>query len=364
MTALKTHAFVAFFFLLSACSEQDQAVVSKVTNTDIDSESLDNAAVSDSNEVNVYSGRKAELIEPLLEKFTEQTGIKVNLITGKADALITRLELEAEASPADVLVTVDAGRLHRAKAANLLQSIDSEILNQSIPEHLRDIDKQWFGISLRARPIFYNKEKVDPAFLSNYENLVDERWKGRICIRSSSNIYNQSLTASMLESEGEQSTQLWANGLVENFARPPAGGDTDQLRAAASGVCDIAIANTYYFGRLTKSDKPEDKNVADKLAIFWPNQNDRGTHVNISGVALTASAKNNINAIQLIEFLVSQESQKWYSITNNEYPVIEGVELDPVLAAWGEFKRDEVSLSKLGLNNEAAVKVMDKAGWK
>jgi iron(III) transport system substrate-binding protein len=315
-------------------------------------------------EVNVYSARKNELIAPLLEKFASKTGIEVNLITGKDDALIKRLQVEGKASPADVLITVDAGRLHRAKSANLLQTIDSKKLTGTIPANLRDADNQWFGISLRARPIFYVKGKVDPSELSTYEALTDAKWKGRICIRSSSNIYNQSLIGSMIEANGEESTEAWAKGLVANFARPPAGGDTDQLKAAAAGVCDIAIANTYYYGRLTKSDSADKKAVAEKLAIFWPNQSDRGTHVNVSGVGVTQSAKNKKNAIKLIEFLASPESQTWYAETNNEYPVIKEAVADDVIKSWGDFIRDDVALTKLGINNRAAVELMDRAGWK
>lgn len=321
-------------------------------------------AVQAKDEVNVYSARKTELIEPLLERFTEQTGVKVNLVTGKDDALIKRLQVEGKASPADVLITVDAGRLHRAKAAGLLQTVDNAALNAVVPANLRDDDNQWFGLSLRARPIFYVKGKVDPKELSTYEGLTDSKWKGRICIRSSSNIYNQSLIGSMIEASGTDKTQAWAEGLVKNFARPPAGGDTDQLRAAAAGVCDIAVSNTYYFGRLIKSSKPEDNAVAEKLAIFWPNQNDRGTHVNVSGIGLTQSAKNTANAIKLMEFLVSPESQAWYAEVNNEYPVIDGAVIDAVVKGWGEFKSDSVALTKLGINNRAAVELMDRAGWK
>lgn len=319
---------------------------------------------SQTNELNVYSARKTALIEPLLKQFAEKTGVKVNLVTGKDDALIKRLEVEGAASPADILITVDAGRLHRAKAAGLLQGVNNTVLNKAIPEYLRDVDNQWFGISLRARPIYYVKDKVDPALLSRYEDLADPKWQGKICIRSSSNIYNQSLVGSMLEAKGPVFTQDWANKLVNNLARSPAGGDTDQLRAAAAGVCDIAIANTYYFGRLIKSDKPADNAVAEKLAIFWPNQSDRGAHVNISGIAMTQSAKNKLNAEKLMAFLVSPEAQAWYAEVNNEYPVVSGVQVDPILASWGEFAKDDVALYKLGINNRAAIEIMDKAGWK
>lgn len=315
-------------------------------------------------DVNVYSSRKEALIKPLLDKFTEETGIKVNLVTGKDDALITRLATEADRSEADLLITADAGRLYRAKEQELLQAIDSDVINERVPMNMRDTDGQWLGLTQRARPIFYVKGKVDPAELSTYEALTDEKFAGKICIRSSSNIYNQSLIGSMIETEGEEKTQAFAEGIVANMARPPAGGDTDQLKAAAAGVCDIAIANTYYYGRLVNSDSASDNEVADKLAIFWPNQQGRGTHVNVSGVGLTKASKNVEQATKLIEYMLSDESQQWYSEVNNEYPVVKGVAPSKTLASWGEFKADAVDLTVLGKNNRAAVELMDRAGWK
>ncbi len=314
--------------------------------------------------VNVYSARKEALIKPILDVFTKETGIKVNLVTGKADALLTRLRLEGKASPADVFITVDAGRLHRAKEAGVLQVTKSEVLEKAIPENLRDMDGYWFGLSQRARPIFYAVDRVKPEELSTYEALGDEKWQGRICMRSSNNIYNQSLTASMMEAIGEKATQAWVEKLVDNFAKPPTGGDVDQLKAVKAGVCDVAIANTYYFGRLSNSQRPQEREVVEKLAIYWPNQQDRGTHVNVSGAGITAHAKNAKNAQKLIEFLASAESQIWYSAVNNEYPVVEGVKISDTLKAWGDFKQDSIDLSKLGLNNRAAVELMDRAGWK
>jgi iron(III) transport system substrate-binding protein len=314
--------------------------------------------------VNVYSARKEALIKPILDTFSEQSGIKVNLITGKADALLTRLRLEGRASPADVFVTVDAGRLHRAKAAGVLQVTDSQLLQQAIPENLRDSDGYWFGLSQRARPIFYVKGQLDPKVLSTYEALADEQWKGRVCMRSSNNVYNQSLVASMFTATGKAATQSWLNTFVTYFARPPAGGDIDQLKALAAGLCDVTIANTYYFGRLLNSELEAERELADKLAIFWPNQQDRGAHVNVSGAGITAHAKHPANARKLIEFLVSDEAQAWYSAVNNEYPVVKGAVISPTLKAWGEFKQDTVDLSQLGLHNRTAVEMMDRAGWK
>ncbi|WP_222709898.1 Fe(3+) ABC transporter substrate-binding protein [Reinekea thalattae] len=315
-------------------------------------------------EVNVYSSRKEALIKPLLDRFTEQTGIKVNLITGADDALISRLSLEGSKSPADLLVTADAGRLHRAKVAQLLQPLESDFITQRVPEHLIDVDQQWVGLTLRARPIFYAKDRVDPSLITSYSDLTDEQWSRRICVRSSDNIYNQSLMASMIASEGEANALAFAQGLVANFARPPAGADTDQLKAAAAGVCDIAIANTYYFGRLLISDKAIDQKIAQRLGVIWPNQDDRGTHVNVSGIALTKSAKNKAQAIRLIEFMLTDESQTWYSEVNSEYPVVQGIEASEALKSLGDFKADALNLSVLGVNNAAAVQLMDKAGWR
>ncbi len=322
------------------------------------------SAVADEGLVNVYSARKEALIKPLFDRFTEETGIAVNLVTGKADALLKRLEVEGSASPADLFVTVDAGRLHRAKQAGVLQVSNSDLLNKLIPTNLRDSDNYWYGMTQRARTIFYVKGKVDPSQLTTYEALADPKWKGRICVRSSNNIYNQSLVASMIDANGIKATEQWAKGLVANFAKPPAGGDTDQLRAAAAGVCDIAIANTYYFGRLLKSNKEESQAVASKLAAFWPNQDDRGVHMNVSGVGLTKHARNADNAIRLMEFMASDQSQAWYGDENNEYPVVEGAEISATLNELGRFKADDIELSKLGENNRAAVELMDRAGWK
>ncbi len=315
-------------------------------------------------EVNVYSARKEALILPLLQRFEKETGIEVNLVTGKADALLKRLESEGRSTPADVFITVDAGRLQRAKEAGVLRTLDNTLLQQRVPAAMRDADNQWFGMSQRARVIFYVKDKVDPAELSTYEALTDDQWKGRICIRSSGNIYNQSLVASMIESRGVDKTEAWARGMVANFARKPAGGDTDQLRAAAAGQCDIAIANTYYFGRLVNSDKPEDQKVAQALGVFWPNQADRGTHVNVSGAGITKHAKNPAAAERLLEYLVSAESQAWYAEVNNEYPVVADARISDTLKAFGSFKADSLNLTKLGENNRAAVELMDRAGWR
>lgn len=314
--------------------------------------------------VNIYSARKEALILPLLERFRDQTGIDFKLVTGKADSLLKRIEIEGEATPADLFITVDAGRLQRAKDTGILQAISSPVLDDAIPEHLRDEDNTWFGISRRARVVFYAKDRVDPSELSTYENLTDEKWRGRICIRSSNNIYNQSLVASLIEHLGEEATEEWARGLVANFARKPGGGDTDQLRAVAAGQCDIAVANTYYYGRLINSDKEEDRQVGDALGLFWPNQDDRGAHVNVSGAGITRHAKNPSAAQSLLEFLVTPESQAWYAEINLEYPVITGADTPEAIQALGEFQSDQINLTLLGVNNRAALQLMDRAGWR
>lgn len=314
-------------------------------------------------EVNVYSARQDALIVPLLEQFEEQSGIEVNLITGKAGALLSRIQSEGVASPADVLVTVDAGNLHRAKEAGVVQTIQSDVLQSRIPATLRDPAMQWVGLTKRARTIFYAEDRVDPTLLSTYEDLVDQQWEGRICIRSSSNVYNQSLVASLIEVHGEEATEAWSEGIVANMARKPTGGDTDQLRAVAAGQCDLAVSNTYYYGRLLDSDKPEDRQVVDTVKAFWANQDDRGTHINISGAVIAKHAPNYDAAVQLLEFMVSDAAQAYYAEINHEFPVVDSAAVSDTIQSLGTFKAHDLNLSILGENNKRAVMVMDRAGW-
>ncbi|MFT4993650.1 MAG: iron(III) transport system substrate-binding protein [Paraglaciecola sp.] len=315
-------------------------------------------------QVNVYSARKEALIKPLLDRFTQQTGISVNMVTGKADTLITRLRSEGKYSPADLLISTDVGRLHRAKQQDLTQAVDSEFLNLNIASNYRDPDKHWFGLTLRARPIMYAPDRLDPAGLLRIEDLSDEKWRGRICVRSSSNIYNQSMVAALIEQLGEAATEAWVVSFVGNFARPPKGGDRDQIKAVAAGQCDIAIANTYYLaGMLTDKDQST-REVAQKVKVLWPNQDDRGAHVNISGAAVAKYAPNKEAAITLLEYMMQQEPQEWYAQTNHEYPLREGVQWSPVLKTFGQFKAEKVQLDRVGELNALAVKLMDRAGWK
>lgn len=315
-------------------------------------------------EVNIYSARKEALIRPLLDRFTEETGIEVNLVTDKADKLLARLKAEGENSPADLFITVDAGRLGQAKEAGVLQPVESDVLTRNIPEHLRDRDNLWFGLSKRARVIVYATDRVQESELDSYEGLADPKWKGRIAVRSSNNVYNQSLVASIIAANGEEKAEAWAAGLVANFARKPQGGDRDQVKAVASGEADVAIVNTYYVGRMLASKDARERAAAEKVAVFFPNQNDRGTHVNVSGAGLIVGAEHREEAIKLLEFLSTDEAQKMYAELNFEYPVKPGVPVAPLVAAWGEFKEDRVDLSRLGELNRDAVELMDRVGWR
>lgn len=316
----------------------------------------------DSDEVNVYSARKEALIKPLLDRFTEETGTRVNLITADADALIARIESEGEHSPADLLLTVDAGRLHRADQAGLLAAVESQTLNQAVPEQYRHPEGRWFGLSVRSRVIVYNPDTVDEP-PQRYEDLADERWEDRICIRSSDNIYNQSLVASLIAHQGEEATLDWAEGLVDNMARTPKGGDRDQVMAVANGICDLAVVNTYYLAQMQDSDDKNQREAARQVTLLWPNQNDRGAHVNISGAGVIRNAPNAAQARALLEFLLNEKSQRWYARTNHEYPVTEGVPVSDTLKQWGDFKADELPLVELGKHNAEAVRLMDQAGW-
>ena len=317
-----------------------------------------------SSELNIYSARKEALIKPLLDRFSEATGTQINLVTGKGDALLTRLQSEGLNSPADLLLTVDAGRLYRAQQAGILQPMMSKRLNAAIPQHLQSIDDQWFGLSVRARVIVYAKDRVGVEQLSTYEALAEPRWRGKICVRSSSNIYNQSLVASMLATEGMQYTEAWLERLVANFARTPAGGDRDQIKAVAAGLCDVAIVNSYYLGGMLRSSDPAQLEAASSVGLFWPNQDGRGTHINISGAGVTRSSQNPELAAQLIAFLASDESQRWYAGMNNEFPVRADIEVSDTLRTWGGFDADQLNVTELGRNNANAIMAMDRAGWK
>lgn len=315
-------------------------------------------------EVNIYSSRHYDVDKALYDTFTKQTGIKVNVIEGKEDELIERMKTEGANSPADVLITVDAGRLWRAQDAGLLQPTRSKTLESAVPAHLREPEGHWFGISKRARILVYNKATVKPEDLPTYESLADPKWKGRVLVRSSTSVYNQSLVGSLLAANGEKATEEWAKGIVANMARKPQGGDTDQIKGVAAGEGDVAVSNTYYFARLASSTKPEDKAIAEKLGVVFPNQNNRGTHVNVSGAGVVKNAPNKDSAVKFLEYLVSPDAQRMFTEKNFEYPIVAGAEMAPVLVSWGTFKEDQLNAAVYGKNNGEALKVMDRAGWK
>ena len=314
-------------------------------------------------EVNVYSSRHYNTDQALYDKFTAATGITVNLIEAKGDALIERMVAEGENSPADVFITADGSRIARAVEAGLFQPIASDALSAAVPENLRHPEGLWFGLSTRVRGIIYAKDKVDPSEITSYEDLADEKWNGRICIRSSSNVYNQSLMASMIAAEGLEAAETWANGIVANMARKPQGGDTDQIKAVAAGECDVAVANHYYLARLIRSDKAEDKVVAEAVDIIFPNQDGRGAHANVSAAGVAAQAPHKDAAVTFIEYLATPSAQAYFAEGNNEWPVVADVKLSPVLEGWGEIKTDAIAVTEFGANNAEALKAMDRAGW-
>lgn len=314
-------------------------------------------------ELNVYSARHYDSDLVVYDAFTEETGIEVNLLEGDSDELIARMQAEGANSPADVLITVDAGRLWRADQAGLFQPTESETLNARVPAHLRHPDGHWFGLSKRARVIYYNKDAGPPEGVGSYEDLAT--FDGTVCIRSSSNIYNQSLLASIIAAHGLTEAESWAAGVVDNFARPPAGNDRAQIRGVAAGECDVAVANSYYLGAMFEEGAdPEDAEAAPKVAFLFPNQDGRGTHVNVSGAGVAANAPNPENAVRFIEFLTSDEAQRIFAEGNNEYPVVDGVEVEgPVFEFGTDFVEDEVNAAVLGELNPAAVRIFDRVGW-
>ena len=316
------------------------------------------------NELNIYSGRKLSLIEPLIKKFENETNIKINLITGKSDAFIERLKLEGINSPADILLTTDVARLLRAKENNLFQSINSSILIKNIPKKYRSKNNDWFGFSVRARPIVYSKTRVAKKELSTYEDLSNIKWNNRICMRSSNNVYNQSLIASMIINVGIKRTEEWIEGLVKNFSRKPFGGDRDQIRAIASGECDISIINTYYLANMLNSKNKSDKKAAEKVSIFWPNQETNGTHVNISGAGIVKGSKNLYNAIKFLEFLSTKESQEIYTQKIHEYSIRKDVLPSTTVSNFGSFNADNLELEKLSSKMKHPIYLASKKKWR
>lgn len=314
-------------------------------------------------EVNLYSSRHYDTDERLYSDFTEATGITINRIEGNADELIARMEAEGANSPVDVFLTVDTVRITRAKELGLLQSVDSDILERRVPAYLQDEDNQWFAFSQRARILFYDKTDVENP-PQTYQDLASPEYEGQVCIRSSTNVYTQNITAALVAHLGEEATTDWAEAVVGNFARDPQGGDTDQLRGIASGECDIAMSNTYYYARaLRKGDSTMSEEDLANIGWVFPNQNDFGAHMNISGGGVAANAPNRENAVRFLEYLASDQAQEYFSAGNDEYPAVPGIGLSPSVAALGIFRPDAIDLSDIADNIEAAQTILNEAGW-
>jgi iron(III) transport system substrate-binding protein len=323
------------------------------------------AAAAQEKVLNLYTARHYQTDEALYANFTRQTGIKINRIEGQEDPLLERIRNEGANSPADVFITVDIGRLWRAQQAGVFAPVKSKVLESRIPANYRDPNGEWFGFSARGRVIAYNKTAVKAGDIASYEDLADPRWKGKVCTRSSGHVYNLSLVSSLIVHDGEARTEQWARGVAANLARVPKGGDTDQLKAVAAGECDVAIANTYYIARLLKSTKPEDKAVADKLGVLWPNQSSQGVHMNVSGGGMLKHAPNKEAAVKFLEYLASDEAQRYFADGNNEWPVVQGVKVsNPALEALGTFKSDTINVAELGKYQPQAQKLVDRAGFK
>ncbi|MDF2502427.1 MAG: Fe(3+) transporter substrate-binding protein [Anaerosporomusa subterranea] len=338
--------------IVAGCASTKQSPATQTTQTE-------------SKEVNIYTARHYPGVDDAIYKaFTDKTGIKVNIIKAGGEELIQRIKTEGNSSKADIYITADAGNLYIAKQAGLLQPITSPILEKNIPANFIDKDKMWVGLTMRARVLVYAKDRVSKDDLSTYEDLTNAKWKGKVLTRSSNNIYSQSMLASFIEINGEAKAKEWAKGLVNNLAMQPEGGDRDQAKAVAAGKGDVAIMNSYYLGQMLNSKDPQEVKAAEKLGVFFPNQNTTGTHVNVSGAGIVKTSKNVANAVKLLEFLSEAEAQKTFAEASTEYPVNPAVEPSDLLKSWGTFKKQNISLSKLGENNKRAVQIFDEVGWK
>ncbi len=322
-----------------------------------EAESGADAAASATGVVNIYSGRHYDADLEIYDAFTAKTGIDVNLIEAGGDALIERLAREKDASPADIFITADAGVLWRAESRDLLAAIDDETLNARVPEQYRHPQGRWFGLARRARVIIYNAEMGLPDGLETYEDLADPAYRDMICIRSSSNVYNQSLLASLIAHNGEEAAEEWARGVVANFARKPQGNDTSQIEAVAAGLCRLAVVNSYYVARFVGAD------IGEKISVLFPNQDGRGAHVNISGAGVAAHAPNRENALALLRYMLEEETQSAFARSNNEYPVVAGIAPSGPVASLGDFRADALPAAELGRNQRLAVEIFDRAGW-
>jgi len=344
---LKRSLIVVFTIMLISCGN-DKTEIKNEGNNQV---------------LTLYTHRHYDTDKEIFKAFEEKSGIKINVVKANADELIQKIESEGDQSPADLLLTVDAGRLVRAKNKNLLQVAKSDIISSIVPAHLRDQDNFWFGLTKRARVIVYDKNKIDPSELSTYEDLTNDKWKNKLLIRSSGNIYNQSLMASIIANNGEEVAKDWAAGIVNNFSRTPKGNDRDQVKSILAGEGELAIINTYYLGKLINSLDPIEVEAGKAVNVFFPNQEGRGTHINISGIGVAKFAPNKDNAIKFIEYLISKEVQEKFASANYEYPVNAEASSSELLNSWGIFKEDKLNLSKLGELNKKAVILFDEVKW-
>lgn len=349
---LRSVLYSLLTFTLVACAPSEPSDVEK-----------NDMKVKDNGVVNIYSSRHYDTDLRLYSDFTKQTGIKVNRIEAKSNALIERIKTEGNFSPADLLITVDAGVLWRAENEGIIQSIPSPVLDARIPTHLRHPEGLWYGLSKRARVIIYNKDKGRPEYLETYEDLAHPSHKGTICMRSSSNIYNISLLSSFISNMGATEAKDWAEAVVNNFARKPQSNDSGQIEAVASGICGVSLVNSYYLARYAKSDDPIKQDIFDSLGIIFPNQDDRGTHVNISGAALAKYAPNKENAIHFMEYLTSESAQRYFANGNNEYPIIDLGDTSSAVQSLGTFAEDKLNVGELGKNQVKAIEIYDSVGW-
>lgn len=347
---IKSVSCAGFLFTVLGCVAEEEA-----TTPSLETPS--------SGEVNVYSGRHYDSDRVLFDQFEEETGIKVNLIEAGGDALIERIAREGEATPADLFITADAGILWRGEQRGIFQAIEDDAILSRVPANLRDNEDLWVGVSKRARIIIFNKEQGLPEGLATYEGLADPALSGMVCIRSSSNIYNQSLLASIITRLGEEAAETWAKGVVANFARKPQGNDTAQIKAVADGQCRVAVVNSYYVARFVGAEDDEANAIGEKIGVLFPNQETSGTHVNVSGAGLTKFGPNSDNAEALIAFLLRDDSQQVFALGNNEYPIVDGVSASGPVGALGDFKEDDLPVASLGENQAAAVRIFDRAGW-
>lgn len=324
-----------------------------------------NVALAQDAVLNLYTSRHYQTDEALYTNFTQATGIRINRIEGKEDELIQRIRREGTASPADVFLTVDAANLQAADDAGLFAPLRSRVIDQRIPRQFRGTDNRWFGFSYRARVIVYNRDKIKPEQVQTYADLAKPALKGKLCVRTGGHVYNRTLMAAMIYNTGDENALDWARGIVSNLARPPKGGDTDQIRAVAAGECDVAISNHYYYARLMGSNRPSDQDVVSKVGIVFPDQNGKGTHINISGGGMLKNAPNKAAAVKFLEYLASDEAQAYFANGNNEWPVVSSVKLNnPQLETMGQFKSDQISAGVLGQYTAKAQRFIDRAGWR